>query len=104
MYSLITIIIVFICILLMIIVLVQNPKGGGLGAGFGGGSANVMGGVKQTTDFLDKTTWGLAITLFVLSIVSNAFLPEKQTINDQNKTTIENIIEDEGGLAPGGEE
>lgn len=59
----------------MLIILVQNPKGGGLGAGFGGGSANLMGGVKQTTDFLEKATWTLITAIFLLSIVSNAFLP-----------------------------
>ena len=63
----------------MLVVLVQNPKGGGLGAGFGGGASNAMGGVQRTTDFLEKATWGLAIALLVLSLFSYVFLDNKTT-------------------------
>ncbi len=96
MYSLITILIIIVCILLMMFVLVQNPKGGGLGAGFGGAASSSMGGVKQTTDFLEKATWSLAIALFVLSIVANAFINDQQdSTNTGEKTRVEQILEDE---------
>ena len=49
--------------------MVQKPKGGGLDSSFGGGAQ--IGGVQDTNKFLDKTTWTLAISLFVLIIVSN---------------------------------
>ena len=39
--------------------MVQNPKGGGLSSSLGG--SQMMGGVQKTTDFLDKSTWTLAI-------------------------------------------
>lgn len=93
MYVLITILIILICLLIMAVVLIQNPKGGGLGAGFGGGTANIMGGVKQTTDFLEKATWTLAAALIVLSLLSNAFLPAERPLDTNGKDTqIENIL------------
>ncbi len=75
MILLFTILIVVVCLLLTLIILVQNPKGGGLGSAFGGGGGNaqMFGGVKKTTDFLDKSTWGLAIALFVLVLSMNMF-------------------------------
>jgi len=79
----------------MIVVLVQNPKGGGLGAGFGGGgSANMMGGVKQTTDFLEKATWYLVTALFVLSIVSSALISSGDNNGSGNDTEIEQLIDE----------
>ena len=77
MYAFITILIVLVAFLIMVIVLVQNPKGGGLGAGFGGGGGGggLGGGVQNTTDFLEKATWVLAVALLCLSLVSNVFLP-----------------------------
>ena len=58
----------------MLVVMVQNPKGGGLSSSFGGGGSQVVGGVKKTGDFLDKSTWTLAITLVVLILASNVAL------------------------------
>lgn len=51
--------------------MVQNPKGGGLSSSFGGGGTQQLGGVKKTTDFLDKSTWYLATLLLVLILASN---------------------------------
>ncbi len=64
------ILIVVTALLLIAIIMVQNPKGGGLDSTFGGGSGMMIGGVKQTTDFLEKATWtlfGLMIGLILLS-------------------------------------
>lgn len=71
---LLTSLIILTCVLLIIIVLVQNPKGGGLSSSFGGGGTQLFGGVKKTTDFLDRGTWGLAILLVVLVMTSNIML------------------------------
>ncbi|MDA8566890.1 preprotein translocase subunit SecG [Schleiferiaceae bacterium] len=71
MTALFSILIVVISILLVLVILVQNPKGGGLSSAFGGDSPQMLGGVKKTTDFLDKTTWGLVIGLFALVIAMN---------------------------------
>lgn len=68
MNAFITVLILIVCLLLVIVVLVQNPKGGGLASGFS--SANQIGGVRKTTDFLEKATWGLLIFLVVLSLIT----------------------------------
>ena len=62
--------------------LVQNPKGGGLSAAFGGDSPQMLGGVKKTTDFLDKATWGLVIGLFVLVITMNMVVTDEAEVED----------------------
>ena len=70
MITLLTIIIALNCLLLMGVVLIQNPKGGGVDSTFGGSSANQMFGAAKSTDFIEKLTWGLAISLFVLCIIT----------------------------------
>ena len=47
------------------------PKGGGLSSSFGGGGTQQVGGVKKTSDFLDKSTWALATLLLALILLSN---------------------------------
>ena len=59
-----------VCILLMAVVLIQNPKGGGVDSTFGGQGANQMFGAAKSTDLIEKITWGLAIALFVLCIIT----------------------------------
>ncbi len=70
MITALTIIIALNCILLMAVVLIQNPKGGGVDSTFGGSSANQMFGAAKSTDFIEKLTWGLAISLFVLCLIT----------------------------------
>ena len=70
MITALTILIALNCILLMAVVLIQNPKGGGIDSTFGGGGANQMLGAAKSTDFVEKLTWGLAITLFTLCIIT----------------------------------
>ncbi|MBP6665113.1 MAG: preprotein translocase subunit SecG [Chitinophagales bacterium] len=98
-FNVLAVLIIFFCILLAAVVLIQNPKGGGLGAGFGSGGASVMGGVKDTNDFLVKATWFLGIGLFVLCILANASfsLPDAQQQGDKpdqpaTKTKVEDLI------------
>ena len=67
MEALFSIIIMISSILLVFVVFVQNPKGGGLSSDFG--SAQQLGGVQKTNDFIDKATWSLAGIVAVLSIV-----------------------------------
>jgi preprotein translocase subunit SecG len=68
MYIAIVILIVILSILLTLFVLVQNSKGGGLSAGFS--SSNQIMGVRKTTDFVEKMTWGLVIGIVLLSVVA----------------------------------
>ena len=78
MYPLIIVLIILASILMCGIVLIQESKGGGLASSFA--SSNQIMGVRKTTDFLEKATWGLAAAMVVFSIVSAAFV---------SKTTIE---------------
>ncbi len=70
MITLLTIIIALVSFVLMGVVLIQNPKGGGVDSTFGGAGANQVFGAARSTDFVEKLTWGLAITLFVLAIIT----------------------------------
>jgi len=80
--------------------MVQNPKGGGLASTFGGDSQQI-GGVKKTTDFLDKSTWILASLLFLLILFSNITLKsgndttESELLNNSDDVLIEEILEDD---------
>ena len=69
-FSIFLILIVIVAFLLVVVIMVQNPKGGGLSSSFGGGGQQ-LGGVKKTTDFLDKSTWALATLLLALILASN---------------------------------
>lgn len=62
------------CVLLVLVVLAQNAKGGGLAAG-AAGAGQIM-GAKRAVDFLEKLTWGLGITIFVLALTANIIKPE----------------------------
>lgn len=74
MYTVLVILILVVSVLLGLVVLVQNSKGGGLISNFGG--ANQMMGVRQTTDFLEKATWTMAIILVVLCLMSSMSIPK----------------------------
>lgn len=71
--------------------MVQNPKGGGLSSSFGGGGTQSLGGVQNTTSFLDKSTWTLSIVLLLLILLSNFVAPTANSINTSSE--IENTIE-----------
>ncbi len=73
MYLLFVILMVIAALLMCFIVLIQNSKGGGLASGFS--SSNAIMGVRKTTDFLEKATWGLAIFMVVMSIATAYVVP-----------------------------
>ena len=89
MYNLITVLLFITCILLILIVLVQNSKGGGLASNFQ--SSNQIMGVRKTTDFLEKATWGLAGALLFLSIVAVGFIPRGERPGQESQ--IKDLIE-----------
>ena len=62
--------------------MIQNPKGGGLSSAFGGG--NQIMGARKTSDFLEKTTWTLAIILVSLALLSNFSIPRTGNSEEQN--------------------
>ena len=68
MYTIFAILIVIASILLIGVILIQKSKGGGLAANVN--NYNQFMGVRKTTDFVEKATWGLSIFICVLSILS----------------------------------
>lgn len=72
-FSIFLVLIIIVAFLLVLVIMVQNPKGGGLSSTFGG-ATQVVGGVKKTGDFLDKSTWTLATLLIALILLSNISL------------------------------
>ncbi|MCD4745993.1 MAG: preprotein translocase subunit SecG [Bacteroidales bacterium] len=90
-YILITVLIFITCVLLTLVVLVQNSKGGGLASNFS--SSNQFMGVRKTADFLEKTTWTLAITLLVLSLFSIFVIPRNTNFENQFDTELREQIE-----------
>jgi preprotein translocase subunit SecG len=81
MIGLIGALLVIVCLVLIITVMVQNPKGGGLSSTFGGG--NQILGVQKTTNFIEKTTWTLAIALVALVLASHYFVPSPKNMGPQ---------------------
>lgn len=71
--------------------MVQNPKGGGLSSSFGGGGSQSLGGVQNTTSFLDKSTWTLSVVLLALILLSNFAAPKVNAVDTSSE--IENTIE-----------
>lgn len=67
MYIFLIVLIIIASILLVLAVLAQNPKGG-MAANFG--ASNQVMGVRQTADFLERSTWALAIAIVVLSLLA----------------------------------
>ena len=97
-YILISVLILIVCVLMVLVVLVQNSKGGGLASNFA--SSNQFMGVRKTADFLEKTTWTLAIALLVLSLFSIFVIPDKNLVKaDSQQSEIQKQI-DESKAAP----
>lgn len=77
MYTVLVSLIVVAAVLMCFVVLIQESKGGGLASSFA--SSNQIMGVRKTTDFIEKLTWGLAAFMVVLSVASAFFLPSVTT-------------------------
>lgn len=74
MYTLCIVLVLIASVLMVLAVLVQNPKSG-MASNFG--ASNQVMGVRQTTDFLEKLTWGLAVAIFVLSLLATLAMDSK---------------------------
>jgi preprotein translocase subunit SecG len=90
-YIVVAVLIILASVLLTLIVLVQSSKGGGLASSFS--SSNQFMGVRKTADFLEKSTWTLAITMLVLSLVSIFIIPRGGNVTDGN-TELQELYQD----------
>lgn len=84
MYLILSILIFLASILLIIVVLIQKSKGGGLASS--ASNYNQIMGVRKTTDFVEKLTWGLAVFICVLSIGSSLVLSYSQKSGSKTKS------------------
>lgn len=83
-YTLFLVLILVAAVLMIGIVLIQESKGGGLSSNFS--SSNAIMGVRKTTDFIEKATWGLAIAMVLFSIVCAWTAPQA----DGSRSVLEN--------------
>ena len=74
MYTFFVVLIVMAALLMIGIVLIQESKGSGLSSNFS--SYNQIGGVRKTTDFIEKTTWALALVMVVISVFCAYVAPQ----------------------------
>lgn len=90
MYIFLIILIIIASILLVLAVLAQNPKGG-MAANFG--ASNQVMGVRQTADFLERSTWTLAIAIVVLSLLASiAMSSQRRANNGGSDAIIEQVV------------
>ena len=90
-YIIVSVLILITSILLMLVVLVQNSKGGGLASNFSGNNQYL--GVRKTADFLEKSTWTLAVVLLILSLFSIFVIPRSSNSADVLDTELREQIE-----------
>ena len=103
-YTLCIILILVASILIILAVLVQNPKSG-MAANFG--ASNQVMGVRQTSDFLEKFTWTMAVVIVVLESVGYAGYgsrsggsQQRGTREDANALMEKMIVEDPAPAVP----
>lgn len=90
-------ILIFLASILLIgVVLIQKSKGGGLAAS--ASNYNQFMGVRKTTDFIEKATWGLAIFICVLSIIT-PFISQPTVVSNK-KITLEDMKTQKDQKAP----
>lgn len=99
MYIFCIVLILIANILLILAVLAQNPKSG-MAANFG--ASNQVMGVRQTADFLEKFTWGLAISIVVLSLIATMTMPSASISSSKSgvERALEQSLESNENLMP----
>lgn len=90
-------------VLVILAVLVQNPKSG-MAANFG--ASNQVMGVRETSNFLEKFTWAMAVAIVVLSLVATLAMDSSKVaqsnaeISRDAKALQERLIEEETTTMP----
>lgn len=97
MFTFLTVLIIIVCAFIILIVLIQNPKGGGLTGGLGGAASSVI-GVQSAGDVMEKTTWGSAILLLTLCVMTAFVVPKigdkakVQTLSEQAAKNASTVV------------
>lgn len=91
-------------VLVILAVLVQSPKSG-MAANFG--ASNQVMGVRETSNFLEKFTWAMAIVIMVLSLVATLAMDSAKVaqsnsalISRDAKELQERLLEEETTAMP----
>lgn len=91
-------------VLVILAVLVQSPKSG-MAANFG--ASNQVMGVRETSNFLEKFTWAMAIVIMVLSLVATLAMDSAKVAQSNNalisrdaKELQERLLEEETTAMP----
>lgn len=89
-------------VLVILAVLVQSPKSG-MAANFG--ASNQVMGVRETSDFLEKFTWVMAVSIVVLSLAATLAM-DRGLVSESNseiskdaKALQERVLETEATTA-----
>lgn len=69
MYEVLLVAFLVVAIVLIGFIMIQQGKGADMGASFGAGSSNTVFGSSGNGNFLSRTTAGLAIVFFILSLI-----------------------------------
>ena len=98
MYIFLIVLIIIASVLLVLAVLAQNPKGG-MAANFG--ASNQVMGVRQTADFLERSTWTLARAIVVLSLLASiAMSSHRRSTQGSNDALLEQITTEQEVVLP----
>ncbi len=87
------------CVLVILAILVQSPKSG-MAANFG--ASNQVMGVRQTSDFLEKFTWTMAIAILALSLLATVVMDGSlvSRSNSELSRDAENLIQMQSEQTP----
>ena len=80
-------------VLIILAVLVQSPKSG-MAANFG--ASNQVMGVRETSDFLEKFTWTMAVAIVVLSLTATLVMDKGDSgsqAQDDAKAVQERVLD-----------
>ena len=95
MYTFLVVLIIIASIILILAILAQSPKSG-MAANFG--ASNQVMGVRQTTDFLEKFTWGASIAIVVLSFAATIAMSSHSKSQSKGDTLIEQVMSSEAAI------
>lgn len=92
MYIVFVVLIIIASFLLILAILAQNPKSG-MAANFG--VSNQVMGVRETSNFLEKSTWTLAIAIVALSLMASIAMSSHRNRATRGDSLIEQVTERE---------
>lgn len=95
MSTLLIVLVILLCVLLSAVILIQNSKGG---IATGATAINQVAGVKGASD-IEKITWGLAIALFVVCVISTVSITSSKNEVKAEKSEVQEYL-NENGVAP----